>query len=392
MKKIRIGVVFGGRSSEHLVSIRSATSVFANLSRDRYDPVALYVLPQGRWIVPDRLPTALSEADAKDYARDQEARQSRTAREAHLVAYPNSEQALLTIERRGPDSEAGHETALDAAVVHGMRLDVVFPVLHGPCGEDGTVQGLLELANLPYVGAGVLASSVGMDKAVMKTLFVARGLATPSHVVVKRHEWRADRARVLATLLKRFTFPVFVKPANLGSSVGISKAKDSTGLEQALDVAALYDRKLLVEAAVPNAREIEVAVLGNDDPQASVAGEVIPSREFYDYEAKYLDDGSRLEIPASLKPAQTAEARRLAIEAFLAVDASGMGRIDFLLDRVSGQWFVNEINTIPGFTTISMYPKLWEATGLAYSTLLDRLIELAIERHGEKQDLRTTVS
>lgn len=392
MKKIRVGVVFGGRSSEHLVSIRSATSVLANLSRNRYDPVALYVLPQGRWIVPDRQPTALSEADAKDYVRDQEARQVRMSREAHLVAYPNHEQALLTIERRGADSEADHGTALDAAVVHGMRLDVVFPVLHGPCGEDGTVQGLLELANLPYVGAGVLASSVGMDKAVMKTLFAARGLATPAHVVVKRHDWRAGRARVLAELLQRFTLPVFVKPANLGSSVGISKAKDPAGLEQALDVAALYDRKLLVEAAVPNAREIEVAVLGNDQPEASVPGEVIPSREFYDYEAKYLDDGSRLEIPASLTPAQTADARRLAVEAFLAVDASGMGRIDFLLDRVSGQLFVNEINTIPGFTTISMYPKLWAATGLAYPALLDRLIGLAVERHAEKQDLRTAVS
>jgi len=185
---------------------------------------------------------------------------------------------------------------------------------------------------------------------------------------------------------------VFVKPANLGSSVGISKAKDRAGLGQALDVAARYDRKLLVEAAVPNAREIEVAVLGNDRPEASVAGEVIPSREFYDYEAKYLDEGSRIEIPASLTPAQTAEARRLAVEAFAAIDAAGMGRVDFLLDRVSGELFVNEINTIPGFTTISMYPKLWMATGLAYPALLDRLIDLAIERHGEKQDLRTTVS
>jgi D-alanine-D-alanine ligase len=391
VKRIRVGVVFGGRSSEHLVSIRSATSVFANLDRDRYDPVALYVLPQGRWIVPDRQPAALSEADARDYVRDQEARQTRTTREAHLVAYPNADQALLTVERRGPDSEAGHDTALDSAVVHGMHLDVVFPVLHGPCGEDGTVQGLLELANLPYVGAGVLASSVGMDKAVMKTLFAARGLPIPAHVVVKRRDWRADRARVLADLMTGFTLPVFVKPANLGSSVGISKAKNRAGLEQALDLAAQYDRKLVVEAAVPNAREIEVAVIGNDQPETSVPGEIIPSREFYDYEAKYLDEGSTSEIPASVTPAQTREVRRLAVEAFLAVDAAGMGRIDFLLDGKSGQWFVSEINTIPGFTTISMYPKLWGATGLAYPALLDRLIELAIERHAEKQDLRTTV-
>jgi D-alanine-D-alanine ligase len=392
VKKIRVGVVFGGRSSEHLVSIRSATSVLANLSRDRYDPVALYVLPQGRWIVPDRQPAAVSEADAKEYVREQESRQARSSREAHLVAYPNEERALLTIERRGADNEAGHDTALDAAVVHGMHLDVVFPVLHGPCGEDGTVQGLLELANLPYVGAGVLASSVGMDKAVMKTLFAARGLPVPAYVVVKRRDWLADRERVLADLMERFSLPVFVKPANLGSSVGISKAKDVAGLEQALDLAAQYDRKLVVEAAVPNAREIEVAVLGNDRPEASVPGEVIPSREFYDYQAKYVDEGSRLVIPASLTPAQSAEVRRLAVEAFVAVDAAGMGRIDFLLDGKSGQWFVSEINTIPGFTTISMYPKLWEATGLAYSTLIDRLVELAFEWHAEKQELRTTAS
>ena len=392
MKKIRVGVVFGGRSSEHLVSIRSATSVFANLARNRYDPVALYILPQGRWIVPDRQPAALSEADARDYMKDQEARQARTSREAHLVAYPNDDQALLTIERRGPDNEAGQGTGVDSAVVHGMHLDVVFPVLHGPCGEDGTVQGLLELANLPYVGAGVLASSVGMDKSVMKTLFAARGLPTPAHVVVKRRDWLAERARVLADLMAGFTLPVFVKPANLGSSVGISKAKDRAGLEQALDLAAQYDRKLVVEAAVPNAREIEVAVLGNDQPEASVPGEIIPSREFYDYEAKYLDEGTKLEIPASLSPAQTAEVRRLAVEAFLAVDAAGMGRVDFLLDRNSGEWFVSEINTIPGFTTISMYPKLWDASGLSYVALVNRLIDLAFKRHAEKQDLRTTVS
>ena len=391
MKKIRVGVVFGGRSSEHLVSIRSATSVLAHLDRERYDPVALYVLPQGRWIVPDRLPAAQTEADAREYVREQEGRQSRTSREAHLVAYPNGDQALLTIERRGAEQKGGHDTALDSAVVHGMHLDVVFPVLHGPCGEDGTVQGLLELANLPYVGAGVLSSSISMDKAAMKTMFAARKLPIPAHTVVLRKDWQADRRAVVADIGSRFVLPVFVKPANLGSSVGISKAKDEAGLAQALDLAAEYDRKLVIEAAVANAREIEVAVLGNGTPEASVPGEIIPSREFYDYEAKYLDEGSRLEIPAALTPAQTAEVRRLAVEAFLAVDGSGMGRIDFLLNGKTGKWFVNEINTIPGFTTISMYPKLWMATGLSYTGLLDRLIELAIERHAEKQDLRTSV-
>jgi D-alanine-D-alanine ligase len=211
VKKIRVGVVFGGRSSEHLVSIRSATSVISNLDRKRYDPVALYILPQGRWIVPDRPPAAVSEADAREYMRDQEARQSRTLREAHLVAYPNADQALLTIERRDSASDVDANAPFDAAVVHGMRLDVVFPVLHGPCGEDGTVQGLLELANLPYVGAGVLASSVGMDKAVMKSQFAAHGLPTPAHVVVKRRDWLADRQRVLDALMKAFTLPVFVR-------------------------------------------------------------------------------------------------------------------------------------------------------------------------------------
>jgi len=389
VKKTRVGVVFGGRSSEHLVSVRSATSVIAQLDRHRYDPVALYVLPSGRWIVPDRPPAAATEAEAKEYVREQEGRTARSARQAHLVAYPNGDQTVITVDRRGAGPEAGDAAAADAAVVRGMRLDVVFPVLHGPCGEDGTVQGLLELANLPYVGAGVLASAVGMDKAVMKTLFIARGLPTPVHTVVKRRDWLADREKVLTLLTESFVFPVFVKPANLGSSVGISKAKDPAELERALDLAAEFDRKLLVETAVPNAREIEVAVLGNDAPEPSVPGEVFPSREFYDYEAKYLDEGSRLQIPAALTAKQTADVRRLAVEAFLAIDGAGMGRVDFLLDRRSGKWYVNEINTIPGFTTISMYPKLWEATGVAYPALLGRLIDLAIERHAEKQDLRT---
>ncbi|MEK6630853.1 MAG: D-alanine--D-alanine ligase family protein [Acidobacteriota bacterium] len=389
MKRIRVGVVFGGQSSEHYVSVRSATSVIANLDRDRYDPLALYVLPQGRWVVPDRPPAALTEADAKEYVRDQEARQARTDREAHLVAYPSNDRSLLTIERRGPELDSGHDSAQDVAVVRGLHLDVVFPVMHGPYGEDGTVQGLLELANLPYVGAGVLASAAGMDKAVMKTLFAASKLPGPAHALVTSRNWASDRAGVLAGLVGRFAFPVFVKPANLGSSVGISKAKDAAALEAALDLAAQYDRRLIVEAAVPNAREIEVSVLGNDRPEASVPGEVIPSREFYDYEAKYLDEGSQLLIPAPLTAAQTAEVRRLAVEAFLAVDAAGMGRVDFLLDRVSGQWYLNEINTIPGFTTISMYPKLWGASGLEYPALLDRLIDLALERHADKQLFRS---
>jgi D-alanine-D-alanine ligase len=389
VKRIRVGVIFGGRSSEHLVSIRSASSVIAKLDRQRYDPIALYVKPDGRLIVPDRPPVAPTEADAKEYVREQETRASRVVREAHLVAYPNGDDTVLTIERRGPELEAGQETAQDLALVLGLRIDVVFPVVHGPNGEDGTIQGLLELANVPYVGAGVLGSAAGMDKAVMKVLFAARGLPIPEHVVIGKRDWVAERARTLDAVAGRFAFPVFVKPANMGSSVGITKVKSADALEAAIDLAATFDRKILVEAAVPHAREIECAVIGNDRPEASVPGEIVPLREFYDYEAKYLDEGSRLVIPAPLSPEQAAQIRRLAVEAFVAIDAAGMGRVDFLVNGETGECFVNEINTIPGFTTISMYPKLWEATGLDYPALLDRLMTLAFERHAERQQLRT---
>lgn len=388
MKRIRVGVIFGGRSSEHLVSIRSAASVIANLDRERYEPAPLYIFQNGHWAVPDRPPTALSEEEAREYARDQEARQARAAREAHLVANPQDEHTLLTIERdtHRPGADP------DLAYVRGLHLDVVFPVLHGPYGEDGTVQGLLELANVPYVGGGVLGSALAMDKAVMKVVFAARGLPLTPWTVLRTVDWDADREGVLRGVLAALPLPVFVKPANLGSSIGISKASDEAGLAAAIDAAAQYDRKVVVEAAVPRAREVEVSVLGNDAPEASVAGEIVPSREFYDYEAKYLDDGSKLLVPAPLDDAQMAEVRRLAVEAFRAVEGSGMGRVDFLLDGGSGAWFVNEVNTIPGFTTISMYPKLWEATGLGYTTLLERLIDLALERHAAKQHLRTAPS
>jgi len=264
-------------------------------------------------------------------------------------------------------------------------------VLHGPYGEDGTVQGLLELANVPYVGAGVLASSVGMDKAAMKLVFAAKGLPICDYEVVLKRDWLRDERRVLDTVAGRLGFPVFVKPANLGSSVGISKAKHAAELRAAIALAAQFDRKIVVEAAVPRAREIEVAVLGNDDPQASVPGEIIPSREFYDYEAKYVSDDSRTVIPADIDEARTAEVRGLAIAAFKAIDGAGMARVDFLLAGDSQVLYLNEVNTIPGFTTISMYSKMWNASGLTYAQLLDRLIALAIERHAEKQLLRTSM-
>jgi D-alanine-D-alanine ligase len=278
---------------------------------------------------------------------------------------------------------------VDHAVVTGLGLDVVFPVLHGPFGEDGTVQGLLELANVPYVGPGVLASAVGMDKAAMRLVFGARGLPLVPWISFTRRQWESDRSRITEMALA-LGLPMFVKPANLGSSVGISKVKSGDALPSSIEAALEFDRKVVVEAAVVDAREIECAVLGNDEPEASLPGEVIPSREFYDYEAKYLDTNSQTIIPADLPDELVNEVRRLALEAFRAVDAAGMSRVDFLLSRTSGALFVNEINTIPGFTTISMYSKMWEATGVSYPMLVDRLIRLAVERHAEKQRLRTS--
>ena len=267
------------------------------------------------------------------------------------------------------------------------EVDVIFPVLHGTFGEDGTIQGLLELADFPYVGAGVLASSAGMDKDVMKRLFRDAGLPVVPWELVLRRDWEHDPAGVRKRIEKRLRYPLFVKPANLGSSVGITKAHKPRELQAAMDLAAQYDRKILVEKAV-DAREIECAVLGNDSPEASVPGEIIPVNEFYDYEAKYIKEGSELAIPARLSPRQSKRVQELAVRAFKAIDCAGMGRVDFLLERKTGKIFVMEINTIPGFTSISMYPKLWEASGVPYSKLLDRLIDLALERHRDKTHTR----
>ncbi|MFL6279959.1 MAG: D-alanine--D-alanine ligase family protein [Vicinamibacterales bacterium] len=383
MKKLRVGVLYGGRSGEHEVSLASAAAVFANLDRARYEPIAIRIEKDGRWAIADRPPTTVSAAEVIEQARLEAARPSRSGREVHLIARP-SEETILSIDRRSSHDDEGH------AVVTGLNLDVIFPVLHGPYGEDGTMQGLLELANVAYVGAGVLASAVGMDKAVMKVVFAAAGLPVCPYRAVLRHEWQASRDTIAADLEKALGYPMFVKPANLGSSVGISKAKTRPELMDAMDLAGAFDRKIVVEAAVPAAREIECAVLGNDDPEASVAGEVIPSREFYDYEAKYLDQGSRVIIPATLGPKTAAEIQRLSILAFKAIDCAGMARVDFLLSPE--KIFVNELNTIPGFTTISMYSKLWAASGIDYPVLLDRLVALALERHAEKQQLRTSVT
>jgi len=383
VRKLRIGVIYGGRSSEHEVSLASAAAVIANLDRQRYDPVPIRIERDGRWTIADRPPTVTVASEVIAKARLDAGRPGRSGREAYLVPHPG-EETLLTVERA-----SGETASRENAYVAGLALDLIFPVLHGPYGEDGTVQGLLELGSVPYVGAGVLASAVSMDKAMMKVAFAGRNLPMVPHAVVLRDEWQAAPESVAASLVERLGFPMFVKPANLGSSVGISRAKTLEELSAAMALAAEFDRKIVIEAAVAAAREIECSVLGNDKPEASLPGEILPSREFYDYEAKYLDESQAL-VPAPLDEATTADVRRLATEAFLAVDCAGFARVDFLLSRETGRLYVNEINTIPGFTTISMFPKLWEATGLSYAAVLDRLVELALERHAAKQGLRTT--
>ena len=378
-------MLYGGRSGEHEVSLASAAAVFANLDRQRYEPVALRIEKDGRWVLADRPPSAASAAEVIEQTRSEVAR-VRGGREVFLPPRP-AEETIVLVDRRS----ARADEAETAAALTGLRLDVIFPVLHGPYGEDGTIQGLLELANVAYVGCGVLASSVGMDKAVMKVLFRARGLPVCDWQVVRRREWRTSPRTVGAAVEKSLPYPVFVKPANMGSSVGISKVHEPQELGAALDQAFEFDRKVVVETAVADAREIECAVLGNEAPEASVPGEIVPSREFYDYQAKYIDGHSRLEIPAVLEEAQAREVQQLALAAFDAIDGAGLARVDFLLSRATGALYLNEINTLPGFTTISMYSKLWATSGVPYAALVDRLIALALERHTEKQELKTTV-
>jgi D-alanine-D-alanine ligase len=383
VKRLRIGVLYGGRSGEHEVSLASAAAVFANLDRQRYEPIALRIEKDGRWILADRPPSAASAAEVIDQIRSDAAR-PRTGREIVLPPRPG-EDTLMLVDRRPP----GRDQAESEASLTGLALDVIFPVLHGPFGEDGTIQGLLELANVAYVGCGVLASALGMDKALMKVVFRANGLRVPDWVTVTRRGWTSNPESVVAEIERSLDYPVFVKPANMGSSVGISKVHTPAELGAAMDRALAFDRTVVVETGVPDAREIEVAVLGNDTPEVSVPGEIVPSREFYDYEAKYIDGQSRLQIPAPLDDPMADTIREQAARAFRAIGGAGLARVDFLLSR-GGDLFVNEINTMPGFTTISMYAKLWAASGTDYATLVDRLIALALDRHSEKQLLRTT--
>ena len=369
-RKIRVGVLFGGRSGEHEVSLLSARSVMGAIDREKYAVVPIGITKEGRWIASGDPMKALAAGDAG------------ASQPVALLGDP-SRRGLMRLEDMKRAIKATRLT----------ELDVIFPVLHGPYGEDGTVQGLLELAGVPFVGAGVTASALGMDKAVFKNVMQAHGLPIVDYAVLKRKEWDADPEGVMDRIEDQLGYPVFTKPANLGSSVGISKCRGRAGLAAGLAEAARYDRKLLVEVAVPATREIEVSVLGNDDPIASIPGEIIPSREFYSYEAKYVDDGeqaSQLLIPAPISPDTTERVRDLAVRAYVAIDCAGMARADFLLSGETGELYVNELNTIPGFTAISMYPKLWEASGIPYAELIDRLIGLAIERYQDKDRSETS--
>ncbi len=384
-KKLRVGILFGGRSGEHEVSLLSAASILKAIDRAKFDVVPIGITKEGHW---------LAAGDAHDLLEGNTSAVARRLRAGDPEATPGAKllhQGIPTLMAPVPGPQ-GPE---------GKAIDVVFPVLHGTFGEDGTIQGLFELAGIAYVGSGVLGSSAGMDKDVMKRLFANAKLPIVKHVTLLRADWERSPRKAIAQIEAALKYPVFVKPANLGSSVGISKVHNRKELGPALTLASKYDRKLVIEQGVggktrsggraSSARELEVAVLGNDKPEATVVGEIIPGKEFYDYEAKYLSEGSVPVIPAPLTKAQAKQIRQMAVAAFQACDLSGLARVDFLMEPDGKQRiFLNEVNTMPGFTQISMYPKLWEATGIGYKDLITRLIELAIERHAEKT--RTTYS
>ena len=358
MQRLRVGVIYGGRSSEHEVSLASAASIFSQLDPARYDPVPVHIDRAGGWTVPEEPPATRSAGAV-----------IRTARADGPA--------------RGPGARAR-----EGSILAELDLDVVFPIVHGPGGEDGTLQGLLEMLDLPYVGAGVLGSAVAMDKSVSKVLLAAHGLPVVPYEVVRGVDWDADPDAVVARLDAALDYPRFVKPANLGSSIGVSRARDATELHAAIADAYGYDDTLVIETAVPDPREIECSVMGNDAPEASMPGEVIPAGDFYDYEAKYLDDRSQVIAPAQLSDGRITEIRAMAVAAYRALGLAGMARVDFLLDETAGRLYVNEANTLPGFTTISQYPRMWEASGVAYPELLDRLIGFALDRHARRRRLR----
>jgi D-alanine-D-alanine ligase len=361
-KRLRIGVLFGGRSGEHEVSLASAASVIRALDPEKYEPVLIGITKDGRWLVGTSAQKLLPEV--------------LKAGERVVLPPDPSAAALMPFAGGSPHPS--------------VKVDVVFPILHGTFGEDGTVQGLLELTGLPYVGAGVLASAVGMDKDVQKRLFRDAKIPVVEWMAISRHEWEAERGKTLVAIKKKFRFPLFVKPATLGSSVGMTNVHNAAELPGALDAAAEFAQKVMVERAIKG-REIEVAVLGNQEPKASIPGEIIPHREFYDYAAKYLESGTQLIIPAKLTRKQLAQFQDYAVRAFRAIDGAGMARVDFFLERRTNKIYLNEVNTIPGFTSISMYPKMWEASGISYSELIDRLIQLALQQHTEKSRTKYSI-
>jgi D-alanine-D-alanine ligase len=398
MKKLRVGILFGGRSGEHEVSLLSAASVLNAIDKNKYEVVPIGITKDGRWLTAEH---------AENLLQGKIVLESRQLR----AGDPNTTPAAAVLARGEavivPPEPVHRQSGLvpfqsDAALTRrasdrAINVDVIFPVLHGTFGEDGTIQGLLELADIAYVGAGVLGSAAGMDKDIMKSLFIAAGIPIVKHVTILRGAWETEPKKIQKLVESKLKYPVFVKPANLGSSVGISKARNRAELGPAIEEAAKFDRKIVIEQGVggkkKKAREIECSVVGNDEPSASVPGEIVPGKEFYDYTAKYLDEGSQLIIPAKLSKADTKSVQELAIAAFKAVDCSGLARVDFLMEpdsqtksgKKSGKIYLNEINTMPGFTAISMYPKLWAASGLAYADLIDRLIQLGIERHEDKK-------
>jgi D-alanine-D-alanine ligase len=352
-KRLRVGILFGGRSGEHEVSLASAASVMRGLDPDKYEAVPIGITKEGHWLVGAGAQKMLPEV-------------LKGGQRVMMTADP-TDAALVRLDGSGG----------------GQRLDVVFPVMHGTFGEDGTIQGLLDLAGLPFVGAGVLGSAIAMDKDVAKKLLQAAKIPVVPWLAVQRADWERSPAEIQELIEKKFAYPVFVKPATLGSSVGMTKVHSREELAAGLNLAAEFAMKILVERNMI-AREIEVSVLGNSDPRASVPGEIVPHREFYDYAAKYLEEGTQLLIPAKLKPAEVKKIQQYAIDAFRALELSGMARVDFFLEKQGGKIFLNEVNTIPGFTSISMYPKMWEASGIPFRELIDKLIDLALEQHREK--------
>lgn len=360
-QKLKLGVIFGGRSGEHEISLLSARSILSVIDTEKYEVIQIGITHDGEWLVGEDILEKLSAED-----------QIESLMSATILPDPGRHGIFVI-----------HSSNQEEILEQISRLDVVFPVLHGTYGEDGTIQGLLELAEIAYVGAGVLGSSVGMDKGVFRDIMRANDIPQVDTLIISRKEIENSLDEVIERAEGLSDYPLFTKPANLGSSVGITKCMNRSDLMEGLLEATRYDRRLLVEKGI-NAREIEVSVLGNDDPTASVPGEVIPSADFYSYEAKYIDDRSELLIPAPLPFEVSQQIRNLAVRAYRAVDCAGMARVDFLVDRDSGEIFLNEINTIPGFTKISMYPKLWEASGLSYKELVSRLLELALERRSDR--------